>query len=214
MNEKAIVDGVLAALKETDVWKWCEAQMQQSGGHGFDSAVMGNEDDEGFDPDAQYEDQLDDVLAGLDADESDLADEDFEDEQPLRTGRGQPRRYSRITDNEHSKIRQPYPTHQVHGLDVKDVSRKQWVSMDDTADAGSPPGRTTSPRSPDINANTHPRGTTESVYSRAKAAQRLAQELADKWVCREDVSQDSKQRAKLHLDGYTDDELEAEYAQH
>ncbi len=48
MDPKEIVNGVVAALKESDVWKWAEAQMAKEGGEGDEGGLPPEEDEEGL----------------------------------------------------------------------------------------------------------------------------------------------------------------------
>ena len=92
---KEIVHAVLAALKESDVWKWCESKMKEEEGAGDDQDNLGLDDDLDADlgDDLGGENDLNAEGLGDDQDATDAAADDLQDdegEQPVKLGAGYP----------------------------------------------------------------------------------------------------------------------------
>jgi hypothetical protein len=94
METSDIVTGVLEALKQTTVWKWCEAKMAQEENQqpGVERG-MADGLDQGLDG-SEEEADLDSLGADLDEAEGDLENAEM-DEEPLREGRGRQVRHAK-----------------------------------------------------------------------------------------------------------------------
>jgi hypothetical protein len=201
-NER-IVSAVLAALKQTDVWRWAKSVMEQQAQEGdqgdmqdLDGADsdLGFEEDDGLDDlededdfDLEDDEDMDDDLSGLEAADIDFhrAESQMAREQPVRAGRRQYARNGRKYDPH-------YSVDGVHGLDVAQSKvGEPWREMN--VPGGPSAGMVRSP-------NRRPRPGTP-----ASEAARVAEEMARRWAAREDTSAVSKQRAKDQLAGRDDD---------
>jgi hypothetical protein len=206
-NTSAIVNAVLAAVKETDVWKFVEDAMRKAGTgpNGLDdqSAFMDGADD--LDLGSSEMDLSDDGFDGLDALEG----------EPVRMAYGEDQDYGlgpvEMDDGRQSRGLQRYerkyrqgghdrygdvpgyrgrltegPTDNVHGISVHSSTSEdaRWEPMDDllqsrdrTNPLGTGPNYNVEPSN-----RTHPKGSPEDHYAKARQAQRMAEEAARKWI--------------------------------
>jgi hypothetical protein len=211
-RNEGIVNAVMAAITQTDVWKFIKAQMAQAEGRGyrqdqedgdlwddgpdFDADLM---DDEDFDAEADLaEDFLDE--------EDELAEHEARNrrEEPIREGRRRvdpeqavrryaarfntPGRRAPQSQGMRPRLEEQTPSSEMYGEgpgDEQDADR--WTDMSGRLSKREGGYPTYCPEDADGEYDRgHPQGHPADHYAKARAAQKAAAEAARAWVGRED----------------------------
>jgi hypothetical protein len=212
-DPKAIAHMVIAAIQQTDVWRYMKSLMdRQAGRHDQDDGDLWDEPDlDEFAEDAEFDDEGDDLAEEeFDLDE---AEEDLDSlesarrdhgEEPVRAGRRRvdpsaaarkyaaqfntPGRRAPYAPNMRPRLTETSPSDELYGDSVggSEQAQDQWTDMSGKV-ATDPDGTDhVHGQGVDDRQKGHPSGTTRDVYATQRAAQRMAEEMARRWVERDD----------------------------
>jgi hypothetical protein len=199
-DRDGLVHMIVESIKQSNVWKWAEDQMrrQQAGRHDQgDDDLFDEPDLDEFAEDEDFDDEGHDLDEDFLDEEDELAEHEarIRHEEPIREGRRKyaatfntPGRRAPKSHGYRGRLTETTPSDNLYGDSVggSEQAQDQWTDMSGKV-ATDPDGTDhVHGQGVDDRQKGHPSGTTRDVYATQRAKQRMAEEMARRWVERED----------------------------